>query len=143
MAELLRHYYESIQQLMVNSPVESARKLFARGFINEQTQRNVVMTEGTSNDTKADQLTHLCIQYITNHSDPVGKLRELLLVLEEVDPSASIVAEKIHEVCVHIQCTCTCITCIHAFVHSSTNICLCSPFSPSFLSPCTLPAHCI
>ena len=99
-AELLKHYYESIQQLMVNSPVESARKLFSRGFINEQTQRNV-MTEGISNDSKADQLTHQCIQYITNHSDPVGKLRELLLVLEEVDPAASIVAEKIREVCAY------------------------------------------
>ena len=121
-SELLKCYYESIQQLMVNSPVESAWKLFSRGFINEQTLRNVVMTEGTSNDSKADQLTYLCIRYITNHSDPVGKLRKLLLVLEEVDPAASIVAEKICEVCEHIQCTCTCITCIHAFVHSSIKL---------------------
>ena len=109
MAELLKHNYESIQQLMVNSPVESAHKLFSRGFINEQTHRNVVMTEGTSNDSKAHQLTHQCIQYITNHSDPVGKLRELLLMLEQVDPAASIVAKKYREVCVHMLCTCTCI----------------------------------
>ena len=145
-AELLKHYYESIQQLMVNSPVESARKLFSRGFINEQTQRNVVMTEGTSNDSKADQLTHQCIQYITNHSDPVGKLRELLLMLEQVDPAASIVAEKIRKVCTFtVYLYMYNIHNNYAFIQLSTNnitmFSLFSLFLPSFLPPSTLPAH--
>ena len=82
---------------MVNSPVEIAHPLFACGFINEQTHRDV-LTEGTTNDSKAYKLTQHSIRYITIHSEPADKLNELLEILEEVEPAASVVAKKIRQV---------------------------------------------
>ena len=83
---------------MVNSPVPIACKLFSSNFINERTLRDVVTTEGTTNDSKAHQLTRESFQYITIHREPEDKLKELLKILEEEEPAASVVAKEIRKV---------------------------------------------
>lgn len=95
-AQLLKQSYGGLQQVMVYNLVVIAGKLFSRGFISEETQRHMT-AEGISNDVKADELTRQCCQYITFHSDPEGKLNELLQILE-VEPVASSVVGKIQEV---------------------------------------------
>ena len=88
---------------VVYSPVSIAPKLIPKGFINDQTLREIT-TDGISDDSKAATLAQHCCQYITLHDDPESKLNELLQILEAVEPAATSVVKMIRQVsCIILQ----------------------------------------
>ena len=94
---VLSHNHNSIKEAFVSDLTLASNKLFTYNFIHAHTLRNVTM-ENTPASSKGHRLTWECQLYITLHPDPESELKEMLNILEDVQPLGPIVAEKIREV---------------------------------------------
>ena len=83
-----------------------AAHLYSAELISDSTLRNVTTTIGISSDEKGHKLLQDCKDNIVFHDNPVGRIMEYLELLNEREPAATKVVDRINKQ-IGI-CTCTC-----------------------------------